>query len=30
MGEIFKAMALTRDLDIPLAGFAVQDLRQQL
>jgi SAM-dependent MidA family methyltransferase len=30
MGESFKAMALTRDLDTPLAGFAVQDLRQLL
>jgi SAM-dependent MidA family methyltransferase len=30
MGESFKAMALTRDLDVPLAGFAVQDLRQLL
>jgi len=30
MGEAFKAMALTRDLDIPLAGFALQDLRHLL
>jgi len=30
MGEAFKAMALTRDLDAPLAGFAVQDLRHLL
>jgi SAM-dependent MidA family methyltransferase len=30
MGEAFKMMALTRDLDIPLAGFALQDLRQLL
>lgn len=30
MGESFKAMALTRDLDTPLAGFAVQDLRRLL
>jgi SAM-dependent MidA family methyltransferase len=30
MGESFKAMALTRDLEVPLVGFAVQDLRQLL
>ena len=30
MGEAFKMMALSRDLDIPLAGFAVQDLRHLL
>jgi SAM-dependent MidA family methyltransferase len=30
MGEAFKAMALTRDLDTPLAGFALQDLRRLL
>jgi SAM-dependent MidA family methyltransferase len=30
MGEAFKMMALTRDLDIPLAGFALQDLRHLL
>jgi SAM-dependent MidA family methyltransferase len=30
MGEAFKAMALTRDLDAPLAGFVVQDLRHLL
>jgi len=30
MGESFKAMALTRDLEIPLVGFAVQDLRHLL
>jgi SAM-dependent MidA family methyltransferase len=30
MGEAFKAMALTRDLDMPLAGFALQDLRYLL
>ena len=30
MGEIFKAMALTRGLDGPLRGFAVQDLRHLL
>jgi SAM-dependent MidA family methyltransferase len=30
MGESFKAMALTRDYDTPLGGFAVQDLRHSL
>jgi len=30
MGEAFKLMALGRDLDVPLAGFALQDLRQLL
>jgi SAM-dependent MidA family methyltransferase len=30
MGEAFKVMALTRALDAPLAGFAVQDLRHLL
>jgi len=30
MGEAFKMMALSRDLDIPLAGFALQDLRHLL
>jgi SAM-dependent MidA family methyltransferase len=30
MGEAFKMMALGRGLDIPLAGFAVQDLRHLL
>jgi len=30
MGEAFKVMALTRDLQIPLAGFALQDLRHLL
>jgi SAM-dependent MidA family methyltransferase len=30
MGEAFKAMALTRGLDAPLAGFSVQDLRHLL
>ncbi len=30
MGEAFKMMALTRDLDTPLAGFALQDLRHLL
>ena len=30
MGERFKAMALTRGLDIGLVGFAQQDWRQRL
>jgi SAM-dependent MidA family methyltransferase len=30
MGEAFKMMALGRDLDMPLAGFALQDLRHLL
>ncbi len=30
MGEAFKMMALTRGLEVPLAGFALQDLRHQL
>jgi SAM-dependent MidA family methyltransferase len=30
MGEHFKVMALTRDLDLPLRGFALQDLRRTL
>jgi SAM-dependent MidA family methyltransferase len=30
MGEAFKVMALTRELDFPLAGFALQDLRHLL
>jgi SAM-dependent MidA family methyltransferase len=30
MGEIFKVMALSRDLDLALAGFAHQDLRARL
>jgi len=30
MGENFKVMALTRDLDLPLRGFAYQDLRGSL
>jgi SAM-dependent MidA family methyltransferase len=30
MGEAFKMMALTRGLDAPLAGFALQDLSPQL
>jgi SAM-dependent MidA family methyltransferase len=30
MGESFKAMALTRDYDATLSGFALQDLRHSL
>jgi SAM-dependent MidA family methyltransferase len=30
MGERFKAMAWLRDLDIPLSGFALLDLRHTL
>jgi SAM-dependent MidA family methyltransferase len=30
MGEIFKAMALTRGLDLELIGYAHQDLRRSL
>ncbi|HEV7985811.1 MAG TPA: SAM-dependent methyltransferase [Steroidobacteraceae bacterium] len=30
MGENFKVMALTRGLDLPLRGFALQDLRRTL
>jgi SAM-dependent MidA family methyltransferase len=30
MGERFKAMAWLRGLDLPLAGFALQDLRHTL
>jgi SAM-dependent MidA family methyltransferase len=30
MGEAFKVMALTRQYDIPLQGFVLQDLRQSL
>lgn len=30
MGEAFKVMALSRDLDEPLSGFSVQDLRHLL
>jgi SAM-dependent MidA family methyltransferase len=30
MGEAFKAMALTRGYQTPLAGFSLQDLRRQL
>lgn len=30
MGEVFKAIALTRDCDESLSGFRLQDLRRQL
>ena len=30
MGEAFKVMALTRQCDVPLEGFALQDMRQSL
>jgi SAM-dependent MidA family methyltransferase len=30
MGEAFKVMALTRECDLALAGFALQDLRRSL
>jgi SAM-dependent MidA family methyltransferase len=30
MGEAFKVMALTRELDVALEGFALQDLRHSL
>ncbi len=30
MGELFKVMALTRDIDGPLSGFAWRDLRDRL
>jgi SAM-dependent MidA family methyltransferase len=30
MGERFKVMALTRDFDEPMRGFALQDLRRTL
>lgn len=30
MGEAFKVMALTRQCDVPLEGFALQDLRHSL
>ena len=30
MGEAFKAIALARNVDSPLRGFAVQDLRHLL
>ncbi len=30
MGELFKVMALTKNIEIPLRGFALQDLRNRL
>ncbi len=30
MGESFKVLGLTRDLDVPLAGFAMRDMRERL
>jgi SAM-dependent MidA family methyltransferase len=30
MGERFKAIALARDCDVPLIGFATRDLRHTL
>lgn len=30
MGEVFKVMALTRDIDVPLLGFALRDNRGRL
>jgi hypothetical protein len=30
MGERFKAIALTRGMDLPLIGFALSDLRNRL
>ncbi|MEJ1295902.1 MAG: SAM-dependent methyltransferase [Candidatus Sedimenticola sp. (ex Thyasira tokunagai)] len=30
MGERFKVLGLTRDLDVPLAGFAMRDMRERL
>jgi hypothetical protein len=30
MGEAFKAIALARNVDSPLRGFSVQDLRHLL
>jgi hypothetical protein len=30
MGERFKAMAWQRGLDLPMSGFALQDLRHTL
>lgn len=30
MGELFKVMALTRDVDVPLLGFTFQDQRRRL
>jgi SAM-dependent MidA family methyltransferase len=30
MGELFKVLALTRNVEAPLLGFALQDLRNRL
>ena len=30
MGEAFKAIALSREWDAPLAGFSLRDLRERL
>jgi SAM-dependent MidA family methyltransferase len=30
MGELFKVIALTRGIDMPLAGFSFQDQRGRL
>jgi SAM-dependent MidA family methyltransferase len=30
MGELFKVMALTKNIEHPLRGFALQDLRNRL
>ena len=30
MGELFKVLALTRNIEVPLQGFALQDLRNRL
>ena len=30
MGEVFKVMALSRDIDVPLSGFRLQDARHRL
>jgi SAM-dependent MidA family methyltransferase len=30
MGERFKAIALAKDCEVPLSGFAVRDLRHTL
>jgi SAM-dependent MidA family methyltransferase len=30
MGELFKVMALTRNIATPLRGFVLQDLRNRL
>lgn len=30
MGELFKVIALTREVNVPLSGFALQDMRHKL